>query len=120
MQYVPVARSTNVEPEKMVHPAKPNIIEKSSSIPPKQSAVQVIENRSRKVVQKSAASVEIAPKHVKPDDYTEMARKVSRNNKNNETFKAGNVMSEKDMIERIHRMRLDGNAAFPDIVACTR
>ena len=117
---MPVARTTNVEPEKVAHPAKPNIIEKSSSIPPKPSAVQVIEKRSRKVVQTSAASAEMTPKHVKPADYTEMARKVSRNNKNNETFKAGNVMSEKDMIERIHKMRLDGNAAFPDIVACTR
>ncbi len=89
-------------------------------MPPKPSAVQVIGNKNRKVVQKPAASAEMAPKHVKPADYTEMARKVSRNNKNNETFKAGNEMIEKDMIERIHKMRLDGNAAFPDIVACTR
>ncbi len=89
-------------------------------MPPKPSAVQVIENKNRKVVHKSAVSAEMAPKHVKPADYTELAQKVSRSNKNNETFKAGNMMSEKDMIERIHKMRLDGNAAFPDIVACTR
>ena len=106
----------NSEPEKISHHAKPNMHEKSSSTLSNPSAVQVIENKNRKMARKSAVSTEMAPKHVKSADCTEMARKI----KNNDTSKAGNEMSEKEMIERIHRMRLDGNAAFPDIVACTR
>ena len=117
---MPIAQNINSEPEKLSHHAKPNMHEKSSSTLSNPSAVQVIENKNRKMARKSAVSTEMAPKHVKSADCTEMARKISRNIKNNDTSKAGNEMSEKEMIERIHRMRLDGNAAFPDIVACTR